>query len=464
MPPNAGSPLGSPLAAPRDAPPRPVRRSAVVGWVTYDLANTIFSMGVVSLFFSLWVREAAGAENADMAWGIILALSYSIIFVASPLLGAMSDRARRRLPFLVVSTLICVGFTALLARSGLFLSAFFFILANIAYQAGLQFYDALLPEVSTEANRGRIGGIGIGVGYLGSYVAVGLGLYFGTDDKALLFLMIAGFFLLFALPCFFLVRERGNPNPRPVWGWKVVRESTRQTITTLRSGNQYPGLVRFLVGRIFYTDAINTVIGIMALYTVNVAVATGLTESQGEYTAQLIMMFAITFAVAGGFLWGWIVDRKGPKRTLDYVLLAWVATFLVAGLTGILSLPLWVLYGVAAAAGFSLGGVWAADRPYMLRLTPPDRIGEFYGLYGMVGRFSAITGPATWALILYLATRVWGLEPQVGQGIGVLVLLLQVILSWWILRRVDDKPRDWAALRAAPHEPGLRQETVPMVP
>jgi len=443
---------------------RTIPRGAVFGWVTYDLANTIFSMGVVSLFFSLWIREAAGAERADTVWGIILAISYSIIFVASPLLGSMSDRARRRMPFLIVSTLICVLFTALLARSGLFVSAALFILANIAYQAGLQFYDALLPEVSTEKNRGRIGGIGIGVGYLGSYVAVGMGLLFGTEDKAFLFTMIAVFFLLFAIPCFVLVRERGNPNPRPIWGLRVIRESTAQTIRTLRSGSEYPGLVRFLVGRVFYTDAINTVIGIMALYTVNVAVSTGLSESEGEYTAQLILMFAITFAVVGGFVWGWVVDRIGPKRTLDFVLYFWMVTFTVAAMIGILGLPLVVLYGVAAAAGVCLGGVWAADRPYMLRLTPPHRIGEFYGLYGMVGRFSAITGPATWALILYLATAWWGLAPEVGQGVGVLVLMLQMILAWWILRRVDDSPRDWKALTPDAVTPGLRQETLPTVP
>jgi MFS transporter, UMF1 family len=460
--PDPGTPSSAPLS--RYDQPHRITRGAVFGWVTYDLANTIFSMGVVSLFFSLWIREAAGAERADTVWGIILALSYSIIFVASPLLGAMSDRARRRMPFLVVSTLICVVFTALLARSGLYLSAFFFIAANIAYQAGLQFYDAMLPEVSTEENRGKIGGIGIGVGYLGSYLAVALGLIFGTQDKAFLFLLIAVSFLIFAIPCFLLVRERGNPNPRPVWGLRVIRESTQETIRTLRSGDQYPGLIRFLVGRVFYTDAINTVIGIMALYTVNVAVSTGLSEAQGEHTAQLILMFAITFAVIGGFVWGWIVDRRGPKRTLDYVLYCWVATFLTAGLIGIVGLPLWVLYGVAAAAGVSLGGTWAADRPYMLRLTPPHRIGEFYGLYGMVGRFSAITGPATWALILYLTTAWWGMAPQVGQGVGVLVLLLQIVVAWWILRRVDDVPRNWRVMEAEPHEIGPRQDTVPTLP
>jgi MFS transporter, UMF1 family len=417
-----------------------ITRGAVTGWVTYDLANTVFSMGVVSLFLPLWIRETAGPERADMLWGVIGALSYAIIFVVSPLLGAMTDRARRRMPFLVASTFICVVFTALLARGGLWATAGFFIIANIAYQAGLQFYDALLPEVSTEQNRGRIGGIGVGVGYLGSFLAVGLGLVLGTDDKPLLFLLIAISFLALSLPCFLFVRERGNPNPRQVFGWRVVRESTAQTIAALRSGDRFPGLLRFLVGRVIYTDAINTVILIMALYTVNIAVATGLSEGEGEHAAQLILMFAIIFAIIGGFVWGWIVDRVGPKRTLDVVLVWWMVVFTLAAAIGILGLPLQVLYGVAAGAGIAMGGTWASDRVLMLQLTPPDRIGEFYGLYGMVGRFSAITGPATWALILYLTTSLAGLPPHVGQGVGILVLLAQIVVSYWVLRRVKDRP------------------------
>ncbi len=117
---------------------------------------------------------------------------------------------------------------------------------------------------------------------------------------------------------------------------------------------------------------------------------------------------------------------------------------------GILGLPLSALYIVAACAGFALGGVWAADRPLMLRLTPPARIGEFYGLYGMVGRFSAITGPAIWALMTWLTIQVFGLAPRVGQGIGVLVLLVLVIASYAILRPVSDEPRAWQGADLAP--------------
>ncbi len=437
---------------------RDIRTRAVVSWVLYDLANTIFSMGVVSAYFSTWVRDQVGSTRADFVYGVITAISMGLIFIASPVLGAMTDRAPRRMPFLVTSTLICVCFTALLARGGFYVTAICFVIANVAYQAGLQFYDAMLPEVSHEGNRGKISGIGVGVGYLGSYIAIGLGMdaVFGSADKPFLFTMIATFFLLFALPCFFFVKERGNPAPREVFSLQMLRESTRETLRTIRSGREYPGLVRFLVGRVFYTDPINTVIAIMMLYTINVAEATGLTHGQGEETGKLIMMTAITFAIIGGFAWGWLVDRFGPKRTLNYVLYLWAGVFVLAAAVGILGLPLATLYVVACSAGVALGGIWAADRPYMLRLTPPARIGEFYGLYGMVGRFSAITGPLLWAIVTWVAIGMFGLPPHGGQGIGVVVLLGLIVVSYVILQPVSDAPRDWSGQATMPAPPPAR--------
>jgi UMF1 family MFS transporter len=429
------------MAAERPAPFR-----AVAAWVVYDVANAVFSMGVVSLYFSLYVRDQVGAASADRVYGLITTISMGLIFVVSPLLGAMTDRARKRMPFLVWSALVCAGATALLARGPYALSALLFILANAAYQAGVQFYDALLPDVTTEDNRGRIGGVGVGVGYLGSYIAVGLGFLIPADHKATLFLVIAIAFLAFALPCFFLVPEQGNPRPRPVFGWAVIRESTAETVRTLRAGHRYPGLLRFLVGRIFYTDAINTVISFMSLYTVNVAVATGLSSEAGEVRSRLVLMAAVTCAVVGGFVWGVLVDRIGPKRTLNLVLALWVVTFVLAASVGAFRLSIVFLYVVACLAGIALGGTWAADRPYMLRLTPPDRVGEFYGLYGMVGRFSAVCGPLVWSATTYWAVERSGLAPLTGQAIAILTLLLMILLSAWILAPVTDERRDWAAL------------------
>lgn len=422
-----------------------VPRRAVASWVLYDLANTIFSMGVVSLVFPLWVRGQVGEARADTVYGVITGISMGVIFLVSPLLGAWTDRARRRMPFLITSTVVCVVATALLARAGFALTAALFILANICYQAGLQFYDSLLPEVSNESNRGKIGGIGVGVGYIGSYVAVGASLFLGTENQPRLFALYAVAFALLAVPCFLFVRERGNPQPRPLTLGGAV-DSVRETLATLRTTQKYPGLARFLIGRIFYTDAINTVISFMTLFTVNVALANGRDRAAAGQQAQFIMLAAISCAIVGGFFWGRLTDRIGPKRALTLVLYCWMGFFSLAGATGLFALPLAAMYVVACGAGFSLGGIWAADRPFMLRLTPPGRVGEFYGLYGMVGRFSAITGPFLWAAILHLTVDGLGLAPLQGQGVAVLSLLGMVVVSFVILRRVSDTPRDWEKL------------------
>jgi len=352
------------------------------------------------------------------------------------------------MPFLVGSTLVCCGCTALIARGPFAVSAVLFIIANAAYQAGVQFYDAMLPEVTTEENRGRIGGVGVGVGYLGSYIAVGAGLLMRPMDYPRYFTIVAGLFVLFAVPCVLFVKERGNPAPRPILGRGAIRESTRQTIETLRQGQRYPGLLRFLVGRVFYTDAVNTVIAFMSLYTANVAISAGLGAEEGARQAGYIMLSAISFAVAGGFAWGWVVDRIGPKRTLSFVLVLWMTVFAMAAAIGFLRLPIAFLYVVAALAGVGLGGTWSADRPYMLRLTPPDRVGEFYGLYGMVGRFSAITGPVLWAATTYLVVERGGASELTGQAWAILTLLAMVVVSAVILRKVSDERRNWDALQS----------------
>lgn len=430
-----------------------IPRRAVASWVIYDVANVIFSMGVVSLKFPLFVREGVGAGQADAAYGAITSVAMGLMVLLSPVLGAMTDRARRRMPFLVWATLLACGATALLGRGPFWLSIALFVVANAGYQAGVQFYDAMLPEVSTEANRGRINGFAVGLGYLGSYIAIGMGVWLGRDGGAYpfatYFALVAVLFLVIALPCFIFVRERGNPAPRPFFTLAAIRESAAETIATLRAGHRYPGLVRFLVGRAFYTDAINTVVAFMSLYTVNVAVGTGLTAEAGQARADLVLAAAVTTAIAGGVGWGFLVDRIGPKRTLRLVLALWLCTFALAAAVGAFRLPIGWLYVVACSAGIALGGTSASDRPFLLRLTPPARVGEFYGLYGMVGRFSAVTGPAIWGAITWVVVQKLGLGELTGEALAIMVLFGMVVLAAWILRGVDDAPRDWAALERA---------------
>jgi UMF1 family MFS transporter len=420
--------------------------------VVYDLANTIYSMGVVSLFYPNFVEHVVGDRRAGWVFGSIQAISYAIIFVLSPTLGAMTDRARRRMPFLVWTTFLCVASSVFIAKGSFFLSALLFIFSNAAYQAGIQFYDSLLAEVATEENRGRISGIGVGIGYIGSFVAVAIGTIAGEREFTApeqywpLFVWLGAGFLALSIPCFLFVHERGNPHPRPVFQWRAIRASASETVSTFKSGHRYPGLTRFLVGRVFYTDAINTTIGFMALYVIHVAAAAGLSKSQGAGLRNNVMMIAIGIAVLAGLVWGRLTDRLGPKRTLNLVLWLWMGTLALLTVLGTFGLPLVLLYVGGSLIGIAMAGIWASDRPYMLRLTPPDRIGEFYGLYGMVGRFSAITGPALWALATFVFVDAMGLPVVVGDAIGVALMLGMIVVSYAILQRVTDERRNWSTL------------------
>jgi MFS transporter, UMF1 family len=419
----------------------------VLSWAFYDLANTMFSMNIVSFFFGIWVVNVLGAS--DSAYGYAAALSYAVIFVLSPFLGALTDQSPRRMPFLIISTVVCVTFTFMLGMGTIYTALAFFIIANIAYQSGLQFYDALLPEVSNEANRGRVGGLGIGLGYLGSLAGLltarwllgdvdALPVEEQSGRYALVFQVTAVLFMLLAIPCFLFVRERVRAGRR--FSLASFGAARRQVNQTVRSVRTFPGLGRFLIGRVFYTDAVNTVIAFMGLYVTN---EVGLSTGQ----ATLVMIIATMCAVPGGYLWGRVVDRIGPARTLNMVLLLWIFVFGLAAAVGFFRMPAAFFWPVPVLAGIALGGTWAADRPFMLRLTPPDRIGEFYGLYNMVGRFSAVTGPVTWA---FVAERIEILGVGFGLGLGrpaaVFALMLEVVIGYLILRRI---PADVAGTEPA---------------
>ena len=399
----------------------------VLSWALYDLANTIFSMNIVSMYLALWVVNVMG--GTDALWGYANSVSMLLVLLTAPLLGALSDQAGRRLPFLLASTLACVVLTALLGSWGLVVTLGLFVAANYFFQAGLIFYDATLPLVSTPATRGVVGGFGIGLGYLGSFTGIVTGiLLLERVGYVGVFRATALLFLLFAVPIFLFVREPVRVSTLRLDTGLPLRalRQVRDTVTHVR---RYRGLGRFLVGRVFYADAANTVIIFLGVYVTN---EVGFTDTE----AQLLLLAAIVAAVAGGFILGAVVDRMGPKRTLDLVLGLWVLGLTGAVLVAVLGLPKAVFWPVACVTGIALGGTWTADRPYMLVLAPPERLGEFYGLYSLVGRFAAVVGPALWALV---ADTMGMGRPAAIASLGVMI-----VVAWVILRGVDDEPREWA--------------------
>lgn len=414
-------------------PERP-KLLAVGSWVLYDLANTIFSINIVSFYFSVWIVNDMGGKDSDFA----LANSFSmfIVFLVAPFLGALSDQTPRRMPFLIATTLVCCLATFLLGTTGIFIALLIFIVANTFYQSGLIFYDALLTVVSTEENRGRVGGIGVGVGYIGSFIGVLMGLIVlenNPEAKPLVFKLTAVLFLLFAVPCFLWVREKPRVGS-VVLGAKAARQALGDLRNTLARLNRLPDLRRFLIGRVFYTDAANTFIIFMGIYLTN---EVGFTESE----VQIALMLGILGATLGGLSWGFIVDWIGPKPSLLMVIGLWSIVITLTFSIPLFGLAPVIFWAIAPLGGYSLGATWAADRPLMLRLAPPEHIGQFYGLYAMVGRFAAIIGPLVWALIVN------GLDW--GRPAAVAAFLPMMALAAWFIFRVDDTAEPVAVVEEA---------------
>ena len=430
---NESEPPGPATSIPWDAR----GRRPVVSWVLYDLANTIFQFSVISYTLPLWVKDEGGS---DAAFAVALSIGAGLMFFASPVIGAVSDQVRRRMPFLIASTLLCCFCTFFLGMFGLTTTLVIFVLANFAFQAGSVFYDTLLPTVSTDANRGRVSGLGVGIGYFGSFLALGTAfgvLALDDDAKPLVFKITALLFIVFAVPCFLWVKERPRLDVAPV-SRETVRRAFAEVKQTVDRARQYPDLPRFLAGRVFYSDASNTLVGFMAIY---VTEELGFSDGQSD----LILVTGILGALVGGLTWGRIVDKIGPKATLNRVLALWALVMFLAAAIAYLDLPSVLFWFVAPLAGVALGGTGTSDRPLMIRLSPPRYLGQFYGLYGMAGRFAAIVGPLLWALIVDVL--------DLGRPAAVLSLLGMIAIGYLILRPVSDARRTWTPAESIP-DPG----------
>ena len=406
-----------------------------LAWSTYDFANTIFSFVVVSGAIGIWLVEPAqfGERDGNILLSLAILLSVGLNAIVSPILGAISDRAGRRLPYLLFFTALCIIPTAFIGSTGALVGLILFIVANFAYQAALIYYDATLKIVSRPATRGTLSGIGVAIGYLGTIFSglLILALEVLVDmPVSQRFVLAAALYGIFAIPIFLVVREAPPPPGSRLRVTDLVG-SFGQLRTTIEHARAVPGLGRFLLGRFFYSDAVNTVIVVMSVVAHE---AKGLSAT---YTNLLLLSLTVV-AVIASVLWGRMVDRSGPKRTLVAVLASWAIGLTLGAvslsISGVIGL---VLFAVAGAIlGSGLGGVQVADRVLMVRLAPPAQVGEFFGLYGLVGKGSQVIGQVLYGLIIGLFL----VEGQNGAyQLAVMSLLGTMLIGLWLLRGVSDR-------------------------
>ena len=266
----------------------------------------------------------------------------AVAFLA-PWVGARTDHQGNRISVLAVTTGVAVLGTCLLAIGPTLLTLVVFGISLVGFHVGSAVYDALLLDVSTPRTRSRVSGLGVAIGYVGSFIGLGIGsvvLDVGLRHRFPLLGRFAGSPFPFS----------DTPRPR---GCDGVPQLWRISLRSLRSGRP-PGLsllTRFLVGRFCYTETVNTLIGgFLAIYA---------TEEAGLSTSQVTVLLgaAIAASMAGGFFGGWLASRLGPGPAVRMILKLWIVTIALGVTAGISGLT--VLIWIAGLSGGVALAPWA---------------------------------------------------------------------------------------------------------
>jgi UMF1 family MFS transporter len=288
------------------------------------------------------------------------------------------------------------------------------VIANLAFEGGIVFYNAYLPDIAPPSHHGRVSARGFAVGYFGSLIALAVAAPLaGWGLMDFVWIALGLQWTLAAVPAFlFLPRDARTGMTVP----RAAVAGFRKTVATWKSVLGMPNLRRFLLAYFFYMDGVNTVIwfaGVYASATLKFA------------KAELIYMFGLVqiAALVGSILMGGPTDRKGPRWTVRRVLLWWILVVVAVYFTT----SKMVFWGVAACAGLGIGSIQASSRALMSRLIPDGREAELFGFYALCGKTGAILGPLVFGAI----TATLG-----GQRPAVLSVAAFYIVGFVLLGRV----------------------------
>ena len=380
-------------------------------------------MNVISLYFALWVT--VDHDGQDILYSTALSLSMLAVALSVPVFGALSDTTRKRRVPLIGLTLLCIFSTGMIGTTNhLWTGLILFMVANYGYQSALVFYNGMLPSISRGSHVGLVSGYGVALGYLGSILGMVLVKPFvESGGRSAAFLPTAGLLLLFSLPCFLFVMDH-NTRSAPLFRIKEAFNTLKETFLRAR---QYYSLFRFILIHFLVLDAVNTIIAFMSVYASKVI---GFDDGQ-------IIKFLISStagAMVGSMIIGILVKRKGVIWSYWLVLGLWIVSLSLTAVSQSESL-FWL---VGPIAGVGMGGVWVVSRAFIVELSPPEKVGEFFGLYGLAGKAASILGPMVWGGV------VWALDSTgtLKYRVAVTVLLGIVVAAAFLFRGLTQRIRD----------------------
>jgi len=407
---------------------------SIWAWALYDFANSPFTTLIVTFIYAAYFTQAIAPDEirGTALWSRGVTITAIVVALLSPIVGAVADRGGFRKLFLLISTSVCVVATALLypILPGQVMAALaMFVVANVAFEMGMVFYNAFLPDIAPPERIGRISGYGWGLGYLGGLLALAGALimfvqpevpWFGFSKEAgehirATNLLVAVWFAVFSLPIFLLVKEDKS---RVTKGGGILDASFRQLSGTFREIRRYRQIVRFLVARLIFNDGLITVFAFGGIYAAGTF----------DFELQEILVFGIVINLAAGtgaFIFGRLDDKLGGKRTL--VVTVW--GLMVAAILAAAAPNRAVFWLASILAGIFAGPNQSASRSLMGRFVPDEKENEFFGFFAFFGKATAFLGPFLYGIM----TTAFN-----SQRAGIATVVLFFVVGLVLLARVDE--------------------------
>lgn len=406
-------------------------------WCLYDWANSGFATVILAAVLPVYMVSlipeggvplpwSGDSLPATAFWGYTVSLSMALVALAAPLLGQMSDQRGWRRPMLALFCLLGSLATAALMFAGpgrYLLAATLFILGNIGFAAGNIFYNAYLPSLTEGSAADRLSSRGFAYGYLGgglvlliSFLMIQKYTWFGFTDMGQAtragFVFTGFWWLLFALPALFILKENRTSHPQ-----LNVHGLLKRYRTTFSNVWQHRELRRFLFAFLLYNDGIQTIIAVSAVFARD-----ELKLTQGTILGCFLLIQFV--ATPGALLFAHLAERYGVKRI---VMLSLVIFVMITGYASTMhtAIEFWIL-GLAVA--LVLGGSQALSRSLFVRMVPEKNSAEFFAFFAISTKFASIFGPLLFAVLIHLSG---------SNRLAILALTSFFVIGLLLLRNVD---------------------------
>lgn len=406
-------------------------------WALYDWANSSYFVIIQTFIFAAYFTKAI-AENIEIGtaqWGNMIGLAGFVLAITAPIFGAIADQAGRRKPWIAAFTILCILACGLLwfAKPGidsLWFALGMGFLATIGAEFAFIFYSAMLPDLVSPEKLGRWSGWGWGMGYAGGLACLLValfafiqtdGLWLNLDPETAepvraTFVLTAIWYALFSLPLFFKTPDNPSTN-------KKIRDSIKhgfvQIKISIKEAGKFKNIMKFLLARIFYNDAIVTIFAMGGVY------AAGTFDMDEEQ----ILMFGIGLNVTAGlgaFGFAWLDDKSGSKFTIIASILGLLIP--LTALIVVQDIAWFIIWGLIL--GIFVGPIQAASRSFMARLSPPELTNQMFGLLALSGKVTSFVGP----ILVGFLTVTFGSQ-RLGMASILIMLLIGLVLMFTVQER-----------------------------